>query len=53
MTKREYENFENSTKWIFKKTYENYDVKVKDHCHITGRYRGFVLNKCNDECGTN
>lgn len=53
MTKREYENFENSTKWICKKTYENYDVKVKDHCHITGRYRGFVLNKCNDECGTN
>lgn len=53
MTKREYENFENSTKWICKITYENYDVKVKDHCHITGRYRGFVLNKCNDECGTN
>lgn len=37
----------------FVKKHENYDVKVKDHCHITGRYRGFVLNKCNDECGTN
>lgn len=23
------------------------DIKVRDHCHITGKYRGSVHQKCN------
>lgn len=45
--KKEYEDFKNSTKWICKKPYANYDDKVKGYCHITEKYRGFVLNECN------
>ena len=37
---------ENSTKcWIFHNTC--IDGNVKDHCHITGKYRGFVARDCN------
>ena len=32
---------------FFKKPYENNDVKVKDHCHITGKYGGPAHEKCN------
>ena len=42
------ENFENSTKcWICDNDYINNDVKVRDHCHITLRYRGFAHRDCN------
>ena len=35
------EDFEKSTKcWIFDTAYVDGDVKVRDHCHITGKYRG-------------
>ena len=35
------EDFEKSTKcWIFDKAYVDGDVRVRDHCHITGKYRG-------------
>ena len=34
------EDFKNSTKcWICDNDYINTDVKVRDHCHITGKYR--------------
>ena len=37
------EDFENSTKWwICDNDYVDNDVKVRDHCHITGKYRGSV-----------
>ena len=41
MTKENYKDFDNSTKcWICKKAFEEGEVKVKDHNHITGKYRG-------------
>ena len=41
MNKGDDEDFENSTKrWICDNYYVDGDVKVRDHCHITGKYRG-------------
>ena len=41
MAEEENEDFQNSTKcWICNNDYIDNDVKVKDHCHITGKYRG-------------
>ena len=33
--------------WIFKKEYEEGEVKVKDHNYITGKYGGSVKPNCN------
>ena len=38
MTKEDNEEFRNSTKCLI----FDGDVKVRDHCHITGKCRGFV-----------
>ena len=47
MTKEDNEDFKNSTKcWICDNDYINSDVKVKDHGHITGKYRGFAHRDC-------
>ena len=32
--------------FIIKKYFEK-DVRVKDHCHITGKYRGSAHQDCN------
>ena len=41
MTKEDNEDFENSSKcWICNNDYVDNDVKVRDYCHITGKYRG-------------
>ena len=41
MTKEENEDFKNSTKcWICGNYYVDNDVKVRDHYHISGKYRG-------------
>ena len=41
MTKEDNEDFKTSTKsWICDNDYVVSDVKVRDHCHITGKYRG-------------
>ena len=45
MTKEHNEDFENSTKCC--DNYTDNDVKVKDHCHITGKYRGSAHRDCN------
>ena len=46
MTEKEEENFRSSnTCWICEKLIE--DEKVRDHCHITGKYRGAARWKCN------
>ena len=39
MTKEDNEDFKNSSKcWIYENDYVDYDVKVRDHRHITGKY---------------
>ena len=48
LTKKDDENFENSTKcWICDNDYIDNDVKVKDYCHISGNYRGSEHRNCN------
>ena len=47
MTKEDNEDFKNPTKcWICDNDYINSDVKVKDHGHSTGKYRGFAHRDC-------
>ena len=38
--------------WICNKLIEN-DNKVRDHCHITGKYRGAAHSNCELHCNTN
>ena len=46
--KEDSEDFKNSTKcWICNNDYIDNDIKVRDHCHITGKYRGSVHKGCN------
>ena len=48
MTAEENERFEMANIcWICDKLIENTDNKVKDHCHITGTYRGTARYSCN------
>ena len=48
MTKEDNEDFKNSTKCcIYDNDYVDNDVKVRDHDHITGKYRGSALRDCN------
>ena len=47
MTKEYNENFKNTSKsWIFDNNCVDNDVKVRDNCHITGKYRGSVHRYC-------
>ena len=40
------ENSENSTKSLTcDNDYVNGDVKVRDHCHVTGKYRDSVISR--------
>ena len=32
---------------IYNKKYTNKDIRVRDHCHITGKYRGSAHQECN------
>ena len=48
MTKEDNEDFKNSTKcWICDNDYVDNDVTVRDHCHITEKYRGTAHRDCN------
>ena len=48
MSKKDEEDFENSTKhWICDDFYVDGNLKVRDHCHITGKYRGSADRDCN------
>ena len=48
MAKEDNENFKNSTKcWICHNCYIDNDVKVRDHCHITGKCIGPADRDCN------
>ena len=46
--KEEEERFNKETKcWICKEKFNDKDIKVRDHCHFTGRYRGAAHKICN------
>ena len=48
ITKEDDEFFKNSNKcWIFDNVYVNGNVDVRDHCHITRKYRGSACRDCN------
>ena len=47
-TKEDNENVKNFTKfWTCDKDYIDNDVKLRDHCHIAGKYRGSAHRDCN------
>ena len=47
MTKKDNEDFENSTRrLICHNDYIDGDVKIRGHCHITGKYRGSAHRDC-------
>ena len=48
MTKDDEEEFKKTNKChICEKEYNKTDVRVRDHCHITGQYRGSAHQDCN------
>ena len=48
MTKEDEEEFQKVNKChICNKKCTNEDIKVRDHCHITGKYRGSAHQECN------
>ena len=48
MTEKEEYLFQQSNNcWICKKIIDNEDEKVRDHCHITGKFRGSAYWDCN------
>ena len=48
MTARDESNFKKATRChICKKKYGKSDERVRDHCHITGKYRGSAHAACN------
>ena len=48
MTKENEREFQKSDEcYICNKKYTDEDVKVRDHCHITGKYRGAAHDVCN------
>ena len=48
MTEEEEHLFQQSNNcWICKKFIDNDDEKVRDHCHVTGKFRGTAHWDCN------
>ena len=48
MTKKYNEDCENSTNcWIYDNDYIDNNLKVRDHCHITVKPRGYAHRNCN------
>ncbi|CAH3150415.1 unnamed protein product [Pocillopora meandrina] len=48
MTKEDEEKFLKASEcYICNKKYTDKDIKVRDHCHITGKYRGSAHQECN------
>ena len=48
MSEKEEHLFQQSNRcWICKKLIENYEEKVRDHCPITGKFRGAAHWDCN------
>ena len=48
MTEKEKHLFQESNNcWICKKLIDNDDEKVRDHCHVTGKFRRAAHWNCN------
>ena len=47
MTEEEYLFQQSNSCWICKKIIDNDDEKVRDHCHVTGTFRGSAHWDCN------
>ena len=48
MSEEEEEQFQSSNAcWICEKLIDDDDEKVRDHCHLTGRFRGAAHWSCN------
>ena len=48
MTEEEEDLFQKSNScWICKKLIDNDEDKVRDHCHVTGKFRGAGHKTCN------
>ena len=48
MTKKDIKDFKTADKChICKRKYTDKDIRVRDHCHITGKYRGSAHQECN------
>ena len=48
MTKEDNESFNDTTKcWIRDNNYVNNNIKVSDHCRISGKYGGSAHRDCN------
>ena len=48
MTEEEENLFQKSINcWICKKFISNHEDKVRDHCHVTGKFRGAAHESCN------
>ena len=48
MTNGDEQHFKQTDKFhICNKKYSIKDVRVRDHCHITGKYRGSAHEECN------
>ena len=47
MTEEEHLFQESNNCWICKKLIDNDDEKVRDHCHVTGKFRGAAHWSCN------
>ena len=48
MTEEEEHLFQQSNScWICKKLIDNDEEKVRDHCHVTGKFRGAAHKSCN------
>ena len=48
MSKEEEHLFQQSNScWICEKLIDNYDEKVRDHCHVTAKCRGAAHWSCN------
>ena len=52
LTKDDKRNFKNADKcYICNKKYSTKDVRVRDHCHIAGKYGGSAHQDCNINYG--
>ena len=48
MTEEEENLFQKSNNcWMCKKFINNEEEKVRDHCHVTGKFRGAAYRNCN------